>query len=57
MRIKWKLFLPTWLGGAYGHFILVYFPCVLPILIYTFVISLGVYYLLLRLVINKRRGT
>ena len=38
-------------------FLLIYTICLVPILIYTFVITLVIHQLLIRLVINKRRGT
>ena len=101
MKIKWKIFLPTWLiifllapsilihglfmmtipspgyrsdvslflpfGAIYfmddlwrmlvrGEFVsalVIFIALILPILIYTFVISLGVYYLLMKLVLNR----
>jgi len=110
MRIKWKLFLPTWLvivllapsiflpqaflmtrsspdapglplimpfgaihwannwGFLIGRaistgeikwaldFLLTYTICLVPILIYTFVIALVIHQLLIRLLINKRHG-
>ena len=111
MRIKWKLFLPTWLvifllapsiflpqaflmtrsspdapglplimpfgaihwANEWGflidraistgeiewalNFLIIYTICLVPIMIYAFPVTLVIHQLLIRLVINKRRGT